>query len=82
MQAMRNFEEIGRELERRGKTGELKKLAESDDGQRLGRMIDAKAVETAAKSGDSQALRELLGSVLSTAEGRRLAESVRQIMGD
>ena len=50
-----NFENVGRELERRGKAGDIKKLAESPDGQRVGRMVDAKALETAAKSGDSEA---------------------------
>lgn len=77
---MQNFESIGRELERRGKTEGIKKIAESADGQRISRMIDPKAVESAAKSGDSEALRSILGSVLNTAEGRRLAESVKQLM--
>ena len=79
---MQNFESIGRELERRGKTEEIKKIAESADGQRLSRMIDPKAVENAAKSGDSEALKSILGSVLSTAEGQRLAESVKRLMSD
>ena len=79
---MQNFESIGRELERRGKTEGIKKIAESADGQRLSQMIDAKAVENAAKSGDSEALRSILSSVLSTAEGKRLAESVRKLMQD
>ncbi len=77
-----NFENVGRELERRGKAGDIKKLAESPDGQRVGRMVDAKALETAAKSGDSEALRSILSSVLNTAEGQRLAENVRRLMQD
>ena len=68
---MQNFEQLGRELERRGKTEQIKQLAES---------IDANAVEQAAKSGDGEALRSLLGSLLSTQEGKRLAESVRRMM--
>ena len=79
---MQNFEDIGKELERRGKTEGIKKLAESADGQKLSQMIDAKAVENAARSGDSAALRSILGSVLSTAEGQRLAESVKKLMQD
>ena len=77
---MQNFESIGKELERRGKTDGIKKIAESADGQKISRMIDPKAVESAAKSGDSEALRSILSSVLSTAEGQRLAESVKQLM--
>lgn len=79
---MQNFEELGRELQRRGKTEDIKNIAESEDGQKLSRMFDAKAVEAAAKSGDSQALRSILGNVLSTEEGKRLAESVRKLMQD
>ncbi len=79
---MQNFEELGRELERRGKTDKLKALADSQDVQKLGQMLDPAAVERAAKSGDSQALRSLLGSLLSTQEGQRLAQSVQQLMKD
>ena len=82
MQSMQDFEKVGRELERRGKADDIKKLAESADGQRLSRMIDPKAVESAARSGDSEALKSILSSVLSTAEGQRLAESVKRMMSD
>ena len=77
---MKNFEDIGRELERSGKADMIKQLAESADGQRISRMIDAKAVETAAKSGDSQALRNMLSTVLSTDEGKRLAQQLSDMM--
>ena len=77
---MPNFEALGKELERRGKTEDLKRLAESADGQRLGRMIDAQAVEQAARSGDSAALSALLRGILSTDEGKRLAKSVEDLM--
>ena len=79
---MQNFEELGRELERRGKTERLKALSETDDVQKLGKMIDPAAIERAAKSGDGAALKSLLSSVLSTDEGRRLAQSVQQMMKD
>ena len=79
---MQNFEQIGRELERRGKTDEIRKLAESGDGQKLSRMIDQQAIERAAKSGDSAALHNILSQVLGTEEGRRLAENVRKMMQD
>lgn len=77
---MQNFEQLGRELERRGKTEQIKQLAESEDGEKLAKLIDANAVEQAAKSGDGEALRSLLSSMLSTQEGKRLAESVRRMM--
>jgi len=79
---MQNFENIGRELERRGKTEGIRKIAESADGQSLSRMIDASAVEQAAKSGDTEALKNMVTKVLSTDEGKRLAESLRRLMQD
>ena len=75
---MQNFEDLGRELSRRGKTEQLKALAGTDDVQRLSRMLDT----AAAKSGDSDALKAILSQVLSTAEGQRLAQSVQQMMQD
>lgn len=78
---MQNFEQLGKELERRGKTGDIKKLAESADGMKLADMIDSQKLESAARNGDSEALRAMLGQLLSTQEGKRLAENVRKIMG-
>ena len=79
---MQNFEELGRELERRGKTEELKALADSREVRKLGQMLDTAEVERAARSGDSQAIKDLLSSVLNTKEGQRLAQSVQQLMKD
>jgi len=77
---MQNFEQIGAELQRRGKTGELRALAESEDGARLASMLDAAALERAAKTGDGEALRRMLGAALKTDEGRRLAAGIRKMM--
>lgn len=79
---MQNFEALGRELERRGKTEQIRRLAESADGKSLGAMIDAEAVEKAARSGDSEALGRILRRVLSTGEGQRLAADIRKLMKD
>ena len=77
---MQNLENMSRELQRSGKAAQLRTLAESADGQRLSQMLDGKAVEQAARSGDSEALQSILGQVLSTREGRRLAESIQKLM--
>lgn len=79
---MQNFENIGRELSRRGKTDDIKLMAQSADGQKIGQMVDAKALEQAAKSGDSAAMRSILSSILSTEEGKRLAENVKRLIQD
>lgn len=77
---MQDLEALGRELQRRGKTGELKKLADSADGKRLGQMLDANAIRQAAQSGDQKAIQNMLGSVLATKEGKRLAEQLKKLM--
>ena len=78
--AMQNFESLSRELERRGKTEEINKLAQSRDGQRISGMIDPQAVEKAARGGDTESLKNMLGRILETPEGKRLAESVKKMM--
>ena len=77
---MQDLEALGKELQRRGKTGELKALADSADGRRLGRMLDAETIRKAAQSGDRQAMRQVLGSVLATEEGKRLAQQLKKLM--
>ena len=80
MISLNEFEKIGRELQRQGKTEKLKSLADSEEGKAVSRMIDAEAVQKAAKSGDAAALKNILSQVLSTSEGQRLAESLKKAM--
>ncbi len=77
---MKNIERIGEELRKSGRSDELVKLAQSPDGKAVSRLVDADAVGRAAKSGDTEALWDILRGVLSTEEGRRLAESLRKAM--
>ena len=79
---MKQWEDLGRRLQQSGKADKIKQIAESEDGARLSRLLDPAAVEAAARSGDSEALRKMLGQILSTDEGRRLAENVKKIMKD
>ena len=78
---MGEWENVKAQLERRGKTQALEQLAQSADGQALGRLVDAEQLRKAAESGDSAALRGMLGQVLRSREGRRMAEQIRQLMG-
>lgn len=75
-----DFERIGRELERQGKAEKLKNIADSEEGKAISRMIDAEAVQKAAKSGDAAALKTILSQVLATNEGQRLAENLKKAM--
>ena len=77
---MKDIEKLGSELRKSGRSEALMKLAESPDGKAVSRLVDAESLSRAAKSGDTAALREILRGVLSTDEGRRLAEGLRKAM--
>ena len=78
---MNGFEEMEKKLEKTGKMNRLKAIAESNDGKALADALDAKK-EQAARSGDTAALKAILSQVLSTDEGKRLAEKVKDAMQD
>ena len=77
---MKDLDKLGNELKKSGKSEALMKLAESPDGKAVGRLVDAESVRQAAKSGDMAALQDILRGVLSTDEGKRLAEGLRKAM--
>ena len=77
---MNDLEKLGEQLSKSGKSDKLKSLADSDDGKAVSRMVDSEAVQKAAKSGDMAALQNILRGVLSTDEGKRLAESLKKAM--
>ncbi len=77
---MKDIERLGSELKKSGRSEALMKLAESPDGKAVSRLVDAGSLSRAAKSGDTAALKEILRGVLSTDEGRRLAEELRKAM--
>lgn len=62
-----------------GKNGAaLEKLTQSDLGAKLASKFDGAAIEAAARSGDSQALSQILKSVLATPEGKDFAAQVQK----
>lgn len=77
---MKDLDKLGNELKKSGKSEALMKLAESPDGKAVGRLVDAESVRKAAKSGDMAALQDILRGVLSTDEGKRLAEGLHKAM--
>jgi hypothetical protein len=58
----------------------IKAAADSPEGRRISASIDQQAVEKAAREGDSAALKDILTQVLSTPDGKALAEKLRQAM--
>ena len=78
---MKDLERLGEELSRSGKGERLKSLADTAEGKAVSRMVDQEKLERAAKSGDTAALKDILSQVLSTDEGKRLAEKLKKAMG-
>ena len=72
--------EFEKKLRESGNTGKLMEAAQSPEGQRLQQMLDVDRIQSAARSGDTQAIKNILSQVLSTPEGKRLAEKVQKAM--
>jgi len=70
-----DFSELKQRLEQQK---DLRSAAQSEAGQKLMQRLDTEAVERAAKSGDTAALQRILSQVLSTPEGRELAQQVQK----
>lgn len=77
---MKDLERLGEELSRSGKGERLKSLADTAEGKAVSRMVYQEKLERAAKSGDTAALKDILSQVLSTDEGKRLAEKLKKAM--
>lgn len=77
---MKDVQKLSNELAG-GKKGEaLRRLGSTPEGKKLESMIDGEALQKALQSGDGAALQKMLGALLATQEGRRLADDVSKIM--
>lgn len=63
-----------------GKSDALKSLAETQDAQKIKKMLgNGDTVKKAMESGDTAALESIVKNVLSTKEGARLAEELAKM---
>lgn len=74
------FEHWEQQMKNSPHAEQLKAAAESPEGQRLAKQLDSKAVEQAARSGDAGALKNILAQVLSTPDGKALAQRLQEAM--
>ena len=58
----------------------VKRLAESEDVAALAKTIDQNALRSAAEKQNPEVMRAVLQQLLSTEEGRRLAQKVKAAM--
>lgn len=72
-----NFDQWEQQLKSSPHAQQFKALAESPEGQRLAKQLDAKALEQAARSGDAAALKSILTQILSTPDGKALAQRLQ-----
>ena len=70
---MKDLDALKQELARDGRLKRLQAIADSTDGQRFADALDAQKIEQAARTGDTELLRQILTQVLSTDAGQRLA---------
>ena len=76
---MNELEKLGEELLQGERGAAIRAAADSAEAQALSKKLDPAAVERAARSGDGEQLRAVLQSVLSTEEGRALAEKLSRL---
>ena len=79
---MKDLDALKQELARDGRLKRLQAIADSADGQRFADALDAQKIEQAARTGDTELLRQILTQVLSTDAGQRLAGKVKDAMQD
>lgn len=79
---MKDLDALKQELARDGRLKRLQAIADSTDGQRFADALDAQKIEQAARTGDTELLRQVLTQVLSTDAGQRLAGKVKDAMQD
>ena len=79
--ALNEMEKLSRSLSGGEKGEALRRLGTTPEGKKLESMIDGAALEKALESRNAAALQKMLGALLSTPEGRRLAADVEKIMG-
>lgn len=77
---MMNLEDFEKKLREGANSEKLMAAANSADGRKIQQMVDVGKIQSAAKSGDTQALKNILNQVLSTPEGQRLAQQVKNAM--
>ena len=79
---MKDLDALKQELAHDGRLQRLQAIADSTDGQRFSDALDAQKIEQAARTGDTELLRQILTQVLSTDAGQRLAGKVKDAMQD
>ncbi len=71
---------LSKEMKNKKTMQTVKRLAESEDVAALAKTIDQNALRSAAEEQNPEVMRAVLQQLLSTEEGRRLAQKVKAAM--
>lgn len=71
---------LSKEMKNKKTMQAVKRLAESEDVAALAKTIDQNALRSAAEKQNPEVMRAVLQQLLSTEEGRRLAQKVKAAM--
>ena len=71
---------LSKEMKSKKTMQTVKRLAESEDVAALAKTIDQNALRSAAEKQNPEVMRAVLQQLLSTEEGRRLAQKVKAAM--
>lgn len=71
---------LSKEMKNKKTMQTVKRLAESEDVAALAKTIDQNALRSAAEKQNPEVMRAVLQQLLSTEEGRRLAQKVKAAM--
>ena len=77
---LNDLKKIAKELEGGEKGEALRRLGSTPEGKKLESMVDGAALQKAFERGDAASLQKMLGALLSTPEGKRLADDVGRII--
>ncbi|MGN1001880.1 MAG: hypothetical protein ACI4PC_03840 [Oscillospiraceae bacterium] len=78
---MPNLDEWEKQMKKNPRAGKMMETAAmSQEGRRIMQSVDAAAVEKAAREGDTAALKSILSQVLSSPDGKALAQKLQETM--
>lgn len=76
----KDFEKTAESIMNSADGAAIKALSQSGDVQKLRQRLDGEALRSALERGDTDAVKALLSSAMSTAEGARIAGKLSELM--
>ncbi len=78
---MNPLEKLKNEALGGGRAKEIDRVVNSEQGKRIGEMVDGAALKNAVSAGDSQAVNQIVSQFLSTNEGKALVKQINERFG-